>query len=313
MVSYIVRRMLLVIPVLWLALTSAFFLMRLAPGDPAIAILGEYASEETLDAFREEMGLNDPVFVQYSRYLGGIVQGDFGRSLISGQPVSELVFFVLPHTLELVFGAVLLGTLLGIPLGIFTAIKRNTISDSLLRTLSLFGISTPGFFLGILLLILFAVKIRLFPVVGVGYFQDPIDNLRHVLLPSLALAIIMIAYLTRVTRSAVLNVLSEDYVKTARSKGLHELKVLYKYVLRSASIPIVSVLGMYTIVLIGSSVPVEIVFSRPGLGSMLVKAAIQRDYVLLQSLIAMYAGFVAIMNLLTDICYGFIDPRIRYD
>ena len=313
MIAYIVRRILLTVPILFLVVTLVFFLLRVAPGDPAMVILGDYASQEALDGFRERMGLNAPMHVQYLRYLNGLVHGDLGRSLITGKPVSELFGHVLPYSLELVAGGVLVGIILGIPLGIVTALHRNRPFDYIGRILSLAGLSIPTFYLGILLMLLFAVYWRIFPVVGAGDLNNPLDNLHHLVLPVLTLGLIMTAYITRVARSSILNVLNEDYIQVARSKGLIEERVIYKHALKNALIPLVSFIGVYTILLVGGSVMIEVVFNRPGLGSTLVRAAGQRDYMVLQGLMSFYAFLVVLVNLITDVAYGIIDPRIRYD
>lgn len=313
MIGYTIRRILLSIPTLLAVLTIVFLLVRVAPGDPATAILGDYASKEAVEALRERMGLNKPLWRQYIDFLTGLARGDLGRSMISGVPVASQVGRALPYTLELTLAGIIFGAILGVPLGILTALRRNRLADYLGRTFSLAGLSFPTFYLGILLLLLFSVKLGLFPVVGGGDLHDLKDNLYHIFLPALTLGLIMTAYVTRMSRSAVLNVLNEDYVRTARSKGLREMIVIYKHALKNALIPIISVIGVYAIVLTGGAIMVEIVFSRPGLGKMMVGAMKQRDYMTLQSIMVLYAGFVVMVNLLTDLAYGFVDPRIKYD
>ncbi|HIC96354.1 TPA: ABC transporter permease [Candidatus Bipolaricaulota bacterium] len=313
MIGYAIRRILISIPILLAVLTIVFLLVRVAPGDPAIAILGDYASKEAVEALRERMGLNKPLWQQYIDFLWGLARGDLGRSMISGVSVASQVARALPYTLELTLAGIVLGAIFGVPLGVLTALRRNRLPDYLGRTFSLAGLSFPTFYLGILLLLLFSVKLGLFPAVGGGDLRDMKDNLHHLFLPALTLGLIMTAYVTRMSRSAILNVLSEDYVRTARSKGLLERIVIYKHALKNALIPIISVIGVYAIVLTGGAIMVEIVFSRPGLGKMMVGAMKQRDYMTLQSIMVLYSGFVVIVNLLTDLAYGFIDPRIRYD
>jgi len=232
--------------------------------------------------------------------------------MISGKPISEQVAYVLPYTLQLTLASILIGTLFGIPLGMFTATKRNTFIDYLGRIISLAGLSVPAFYLGILLILFFAIKIDLFPAVGGGEMKNPVEILKHLVLPALTLGLIMTTSVTRLTRSAMLNVLSEDYVRTARAKGLRERVVIIKHALRSAMIPIVSITGLWAASLIGDSVMTEVVFSRPGLGKMLVGAIMQRDYAALQSIMVIYAAFVVVINLLTDLIYGLVDPRISH-
>lgn len=313
MIRYTIRRVLISIPILLAVLTIVFLLVRVAPGDPAIVILGDYASKEAVEALRERMGLNKPLWQQYIDFLTGLARGDLGRSMISGIPVASQIARALPYTLELTLAGIIIGVIFGVPLGILTALHRNRLADYLGRIFSLAGLSFPTFYLGILLLLLFSVKLGLFPVIGGGDLHDLKDNLYHLFLPALTLGLIMTAYVTRMSRSAILNVLNEDYVRTARSKGLRERVVIYKHALKNALIPIISIIGVYAIVLTGGAIMVEIVFSRPGLGKMMVGAMKQRDYITLQSIMVIYAGFVVIVNFLTDLAYGFVDPRIRYD
>lgn len=311
MLKYTLRRLILAIPALLGVFTVIFIVVRIAPGDPATAALGDYASKEAVEALRRRMGLDAPLWLQYVRFLGGLLRGDLGKSLITGRPASEQILTVLPYTLQLTAAAILIGTLLGVPLGVFTALHRNRLADYLGRVFSLAGLSVPAFYLGLLLIFVFAVQLDIFPAVGGGDLSDPVDNLRHLVLPALALGLIMTAYVTRISRSAMLNVLSEDYVRTARAKGLAERIVLFRHALRTALIPIVSIIGIFAVSLIGSSVTTEIVFSRPGLGKLMVGATKQRDYTLLQSIAVVYAFIIVIINLTVDLVYGFIDPRIR--
>lgn len=313
MVKYAIRRILVSLPILLTVVTLIFFLVRSMPGGPAMAVLGDYASKESIAALKKEMGLDIPLWQQYLNFLKGLSRGDLGKSLINGMPVAPEVARVLPYTLLLTVSSALFGVFFGIPLGVFTALRRNRLFDYIGRTFSLAGISLPSFFLGILLMLIFSVKLDLFPVVGGGDIHDFKDMLHHLFLPALTLGLMMTAYITRTTRSSVLNVLREDYVRTARAKGLRERLVIYGHTLRNAMLPVVSFVGVYTIVLIGGSVLVEIVFSRPGLGKMMVGAIQQRDYMMLQSVMVVYASMVIVINLLTDLSYGLIDPRIRYD
>ncbi|MCC6166005.1 MAG: ABC transporter permease [Caldilineaceae bacterium] len=311
MLVYIVRRLLLSAPTLLAVLTLVFVIVRVLPGDPAQAALGDYASQEAVEALRARMGLNAPLVVQYSRFLGDLVRGDLGRSLITGKPVAEQIAFVLPYTLQLTLASILLGIVLGVPLGIVTALQRNGWVDYLGRVFSLAGLSVPAFYLGILLMLVFAVELGWFPVVGAGDPSRPGSLLYHLVLPAFSLGLIMTAYVTRMTRSAMLNILSEDYVRTARAKGLDERVVLVRHALRSALIPIVSIVGIFAVSLIGSSVMTEIVFSRPGLGKLMVGAMKQRDYTMLQSIMVVYALMIVVINLVVDLIYGWVDPRVR--
>jgi ABC-type dipeptide/oligopeptide/nickel transport system permease component len=312
MLNYIIRRIFQSIPILFVVLTLVFVVVRILPGDPAVAALGDYASKDAVQALREKMGLNVPLWLQYLRFLGDLCRGNLGTSIITGYPVATQLMKVLPYSLELTFSAILFGFLFGIPLGIPAAVKRNSFIDYCNRVFSLMGLSIPAFFLGILLMLLFSIKLKLFPVVGGGDLSNLSSNLRHLFLPALSLGLIMTAYVTRMTRSSLLNILREDYVRTARSKGISERVVLIKHALRNALIPIIALGGVYAVVLIGSSVMTEIVFSRPGLGSLMVGAIKQRDYTTLQSVMVFYSVIVVVLNLMTDLVYGLIDPRIQY-
>jgi ABC-type dipeptide/oligopeptide/nickel transport system permease component len=313
MIRYTATRLLLAIPILLVVFTLVFVVIRVIPGDPAQVALGDYASKQAVDALRERMGLNDPLHVQYFRYLGGLLRGDFGESLITGASISENVAYALPYTLQLTFASVLVGMTLGIPLGVVTATNRNSWIDYVGRVASLLGLSLPAFYFAILLIFLFSVRLGVLPSVGGGNLQeDPVGSLKFLVLPSLTLGLIMTTSITRLTRSAMLNVLHEDYVRTARAKGLRERAVIYRHALRSAMLPIVSVTGLWVASLIGDSVLTEFVFSRPGLGKMLVGAILQRDYTALQSIMVIYAAFVVAVNLITDLTYGLLDPRVKH-
>jgi len=313
MFKYAVRRILQSIPILLIVLTLVFVVVRVLPGDPAVAALGDYASREAVEALREKLGLNDPIWLQYIKFLGNLLKGDLGKSAITGYSVAQQVIHVLPYTLTLTFCAIVFGYIFGVPLGISAAVHRNSFIDYFNRIFSLLGLSVPAFYLGILLMLIFAIIFPIFPVVGGGDFWDLKDNLRHLVLPGFSLGLLMMAYVTRMTRSSILVVLREDYVRTARAKGVIERIILYKHVLRNSLIPIVTLGGLYAVVLIGSSVMVEIVFSRPGLGKLMVGAIKQRDYTTLQSVMVIYAVMVVFINLATDLIYSLIDPRIRYD
>jgi len=312
MIAYTIRRILIAVPTLIIVLTITFVLVRIAPGDPAEVRLGDYATKESVEALRKEMGLDKSMWVQYLETLKGLLHGDFGRSMINGRPISEEIKRSLPYTVQLTLIGIIFGAIFGIPTGVYTALKRNTLSDYIGRILSLGGLSFPTFYLGILLMLAFSIKIPIFPVVGGGDIHNLADNLHHVALPGLTLGLIMTAYVTRMARSSVLNILNEDYVRTARAKGLTERKVIYKHLLRNALLAITALIGIYAIVLIGGSVMVEIVFSRPGLGKMMIGALKQRDYTTLQAVMIIFASLVVLINLITDLTYGLIDPRVRY-
>ena len=311
MLMHILRRLLLAIPTLVVVITIIFVVVRVIPGDPARARLGDQASEAAVNQLKEELGLNKSIFAQYVDYMWNLAQGDLGRSLVNRAPNWEQIQFVLPHTLELTFVSILIALLLGIPTGVITAVKRNTWVDYLGRVLSLAGLSAPAFYIGILLIYVFSVRLGWFPAIGAGDFSDPVDNLRSLLLPAITLGLVETAYVARMTRSVMLNVLSDDYVRTARAKGLTERVVLIKHALRAALVPIVSLVGLFTVGLIGSSVLTEEVFARPGLGSRMVGATEQRDYTLLQAIMVVYALIIVLINIIVDLVYTMVDPRVR--
>ncbi len=310
--DYLLRRLALAVPTMLLAMTTVFILARVVPGDPALVILGDQASVEALAALRTKLGLDQPMYVQYLDFLWGILHGDLGRSLVTGKSVWAEVLAVIPYTIELTLAAILLGVIFGVPLGVYAAVHRNALPDTLTRLVSLAGLSFPAFVSAILLLLVFSIQLHWFPVISDPKVNDPIDRLRHLALPALNLGIIMTAYVTRVTRSSMLNVLGEDYVRTARAKGIGAAAVLWRHALRNALIPVATVVGLYLGTMIGNSVLTEIVFNRPGLGKLILGALNLRDYTLLQGVMVFFAGFIVLANVATDIAYGFIDPRVKY-
>jgi ABC-type dipeptide/oligopeptide/nickel transport system permease component len=312
MIRYVLNRLFFALPIFLGVVTIVFIVVRVLPGDPAAVALGDYASRDAVQALRLRLGLDKPILVQYASYLGGLARGDLGKSLITGIPDREEIAHNLPHTLQLTLLAMVIGSLIGIPVGVLNALTRNRLPDSIGRVLSLFGLSVPAYYLGILLILLFAIALRAVPAVGAGDLRNPADTLRHLILPAGTLGLVMAAAVTRFTRSTVLNTLGQDFVRTARAKGLRASTVVVRHTLRAALIPIVSLAGLWSIGLIGDSVTTEIVFARPGLGSLMVGAMLQRDYTALQSVMVIYAAFVVVINLATDILYGFVDPRIRY-
>ena len=313
MLSYTIRRILMAIPTLWVALTMIFILVRVIPGDPTTAVMGDYVTEKSLDVLKKQMGLDLPLIEQYGLYLYNFIRGDFGNSLITGAPVLKELKNALPHTLELTFISLLIGMVTGIPLGIFLALKRNSFWDYLGRFFSLAGLSFPSFYIAVLLILIFSMKLDLLPVMGVGAAGDFWDRMHHLVLPSLTLGLLMMSYLTRMTRSTMLDVLGADYIRTAHAKGLKKIKVIFKHALKNASVSVVTVLGIYAGILIGSSVMTEIIFNRPGLGSLIVGSMLNRDYITINSIMTVYAAIVIFINLITDLSYGLIDPRIRYE
>jgi peptide/nickel transport system permease protein len=310
MTAFLIRRLAFAVVTLFAVLTLVFLLVRIVPGDPAQVILGDQASREAIEAMRVRLGLDKPVWQQYVTFLGGALRGDWGVSMVTGRPVIEEVLKVLPWTIELTLVSLLLGTAIGVPLGVWAAVKRNRSVDYASRISSLLGLSFPPFVSAILLLLAFSIALPWFPVISArtgsagAWFQS-------ITLPAINLGLITAAYITRVTRSAMLDVLAEDYVRTARAKGVPWRAVVWRHALRNALIPVITVIGLYLSILIGNSVLTEIVFSRPGLGKLIVGALNQRDYTMLQGMMVIYTLIVVAVNLMTDLAYGVADPRVK--
>jgi len=311
MLQYIAKRLLLAIPILIAVVTLVFFVVRMAPGDPAQVILGDSASQESLTALRTELGLDRPLLVQYGEFLFSILKGDLGNSIIRKQSINSMIAEVLPYTIELTLAGVLVGVILGLPLGVFSAVFRNSAADYGVRIMSLLGLSFPAFYSGILLLLAFAVYLGWFPVISDPDMGNLGERLYMLVLPAMNLGLIMMAYVVRSSRSSLLETLGEDYIRTAKAKGLPGFIILYKHALKNALIPVITIVGLYLGVLVGNSVLTEIVFNRPGLGKLILSALDERDYSLLQGLMVIYAFIIVLVNLITDLTYGMVDPRIR--
>jgi len=311
MFRFVIKRLLVAIPTLWAVLTTVFVLIRVVPGDPTIIILGDQASEAAREALREKLGLAKPILSQYFDFLWQVLHGDLGRSLATNRPIVDDVLSVLPFTIELTLASLLVGAVIGIPLGVLAAERRDGFADWFARIFSLAGVSFPAFVSGILLLMVFSVELRWFPVISTANTADPIERLRALVLPAINLGLLMVAYVTRVTRSGMLKALGEDYVRTARSKGLGRRVVVWRHAFPNVLVPIVTVVGLYLGVLIGNAVLTEIVFNRPGIGKLIVTALNQRDYTLLQGLMVITAFAIVLANILTDLTYGLVDPRVK--
>ena len=310
MPTFLARRLAFAVVTLFAVLTLVFVLVRIVPGDPAQLILGDQASREAIETLRHRLGLDMSISQQYVAFLSGALRGDWGVSMVSGQPVIGEVLKVLPWTIELTLVSLIIGVALGVPAGVYAAIHRNRFVDYLVRVSSLLGLSFPPFVAAILLLLIFAIALPWFPVIS-ARSGSALAWYQSITLPAVSLGLITAAYVTRVTRSAMLEVLSEDYVRTARAKGVPWRVVVWRHSLRNALIPIITVVGLYLGILIGNSVLTEIVFSRPGLGKLLIGALNQRDYPMLQGMMVIYTLVVVLVNLLTDLAYGFADPRVK--
>jgi glutathione transport system permease protein len=310
MTAFLVRRLALALVTGIAVLTLVFVLVRIVPGDPAQVILGDLASQEAVTAIRERLGLNKSLSAQYLEFMAGAVRGEWGTSMVTGRPVIEEIMKVLPWTIELTLVSLLIGTIIGLPLGVWSSVRRNRMPDYVTRIVSLFGLSFPPFVLAVILLMAFAIALPLFPVISAqtGSLGAWFGSMA---LPAANLGLIMAAYITRVSRSAMLEVLAEDYVRTARAKGVPPQVVIWRHALRNALIPVITVVGLYLGILIGNSVMTEIVFSRPGLGKLIVGALNQRDYTMLQGMMVIYTLIVVGVNVLTDLAYGLVDPRVK--
>lgn len=312
MIRFIVRRLVAALPTLLAVLTVVFLIVRVIPGDPALVILGDQATPQALAALRTRLGLDAPLWRQYVDFIWSALQGDLGNSMVTGQPIINEVAAVLPHTLDLTIASMIFGVVLGVPAGIWAALNRNGVIDYATRIFSLVGLSFPVFVFGIYLLLAFALHWRWFPVIGAADLSNIPDRLHKLVLPTITLGLVMAAYITRVTRSAMLQTLGEDYVRTARAKGVPWRQVVRRHALKNALIPVITVVGLYVGILIGNSVLTEIVFNRPGLGKVIVGALNQRDYTMLQGLMIIYCFLIVVVNLLTDLSYGMVDPRVKH-
>lgn len=312
MSGFVLKRVGFAFVTLLAVLTIVFFIVRILPGDPALVILGDQASQQAIESLRARLGLDVPLPVQYVEFMRGVFVGDWGTSLVSGRPVIGEILKVLPATIELTLAALVLGAAVGIPLGVWSAVRRNTVPDYVIRLTSLLGLSFPAFVSAVLLLFAFAIELRWFPVMSSGRGTTLGARLSDLALPAVNLGLIMAAYITRVARSAMLEVLGQDYVRTAKAKGIAYATIIRRHCLRNTMIPVVTVVGLYLGILIGNSVLTEIVFNRPGLGRLIVGALNQRDYPMLQGMMVIYTLMVVVVNLGTDLTYGLIDPRIKY-
>jgi ABC-type dipeptide/oligopeptide/nickel transport system permease component len=310
--SFLLRRLLSAIPTLIGVLTLVFLFVRLVPGDPAQAILGEYATPANVEAMRESLGLNAPLHEQYLSFMGKAVQLDFGRSFQTRQAVSQRILDALPHTLNLGLAALAVALLIGIPAGIIAALRRNTAVDYSVTIAALLGISMPNFWFGMLLIILFSVTLQWFPITGAGVAGNPLQALYYLILPSMALGASEGGVIMRMTRSTMLETLDQDYVRTARAKGLPNLRVVLRHALRNSLIPVVTIIGLNLGRRIGGTVIIESLFVRPGIGRVMVAAMVARDYPQVQGTVAFFAVLIVVINLLVDLSYGILDPRIKY-
>ncbi|MBN1254283.1 MAG: ABC transporter permease [Deltaproteobacteria bacterium] len=298
------RRLVIVIPTIVGAFTLVFFFLHLIPGDPVEVMLGETAQQADKERLREELGLNLPLYVQYGRFIAEVAQGDLGDSYFYRRPVTQVIADRVPATVELALAAFLVAGLIAIPLGIVAALREGTTVDNVSVLFSLLGVSMPNFWLGPLLIILFSIKLGWFPVSGRG-------DVGSLVLPAITLGTALAAVLSRMTRASLLERLGEDYLTVARAKGLPEWKVILKHALRNALIPIITIMGLQFGALLSGAIITENVFSWPGIGTLLINAISARDYPLVQGCVLFITLSYVLVNLLTDLLYGWVDPRIR--
>jgi len=305
MLAYFLRRLLLMIPVILGVILVVTATLDFIPGDPAELLLGQFATPESIQTLRHELNLDQPFFIRYLRYVGDLFRGNLGRSITLKRAVSAEIIETLPATLKLTGVSMLLVLVVSIPLGTLVAAKPNSVLDNIVRLFSLAGLSMPVFWTGIVLILLFSVNLRLFPVGGYG-------GLRHLFLPAVTLASASIGMVTRMVRSSVMEVLREEYITSARAKGLKEWTVLFKHALRNGLIPVVTVLGSQVGQMMGGAILTESVFAWPGLGRLTVHAIFRRDFVLIQGVVVVLALIYVLVNLLVDLSYALINPRISY-
>ncbi|NMB25887.1 MAG: ABC transporter permease [Firmicutes bacterium] len=311
---YVARRLLQTVILLWLVTVLTFGLILSAPGGPAILYEPGITADQ-IQQMRQAMGLDQPAHVQYFRWLKGLIRGDMGNSLTLGMPVSELIASRLPATMLLSVAALTIAICLGIPLGVIAAVNRGNLIDNLVTLFSFFGISVPVFWYGLMMIIFFAVNLKWLPAGGMMTVGDSsfLDIMAHLALPAVVIGTVNMAQITRYTRSAMIDVLNADYVRTARAKGLNEVWVLFKHALRNGMIPVITVIGLLLPRIAAGAAVTEQVFAWPGMGQLAVRAAFQRDYPTIMGVTLVVSAVVVVSNLLTDIVYAYVDPRIRFD
>jgi peptide/nickel transport system permease protein len=311
--TYLLKRLLLLLPTAVVPVLLVFFMLQLAPGDPAAVLLGENATPQQVAALRAELGLDQPLLVQFIAFCGNLLTLNLGDSLFLGEPVLETVLAYGVITAQLTLLALLIAVVLGACAGVLSAVHHNRVIDKVTMLVAVLGVAVPEFWLALLLILGFAVTFRWFPVSGyVPASEGLLESLQSMALPALALGLVQAAFIARMTRSAVLDVLGEQFIATARAKGLSARAVIGRHVVRAASVPIVTVIGLTMAVLLGGAIAVETVFSLPGIGRLLVQAVSRRDYPLIQGIVLVVAVAYVLINLLVDVVYAVIDPRVRY-
>jgi len=311
MTGFIIRRLLVTVITVLGAMVLLFAILQLIPGDFASVVLGPRATPDIIESFRVKMGLDQPIYVQLFNFIFNAIQGDFGQDVLSHLPVRTLVLQVLPHTIVLALTSIVIASLLGIPLGAYAAAFKGSWIDRILGVISISAITIPSFLAGLLGLLIFSVYLQWFPAMGAGQSGNIVDQIYHLILPAAALALGWVGYLARIMRASMLDELTEDYVRTARSKGLKESVVVFKHALRGALIPVIAVIGVGFGNLLGGAVLIEIIFHRPGLGYLIYTAIRTRNYPIVQGGLIIAVILYSLANLLADLSYGSIDPRVR--
>ena len=333
MFVYLIKRLLMLIPVLLCVSILVFLIMRVFSPDPALIVLGQHATTEKINVWREQMGLNEPIVYQYLDYMQGVFHGDFGLSYFTNTPVVDELVARLPATIELAILAIILSSVVGVFLGVLSAVKKNSIIDNLTMTTALIGVSMPVFWLGMLLIIVFSGYLHIFPSGGridtlmrpmdgtgfyffdtliIGDYEAFFNALQHAILPAVTLAGYSMAIITRMTRSSMLDILHQDYIRTARAKGLSAFKVIGKHAFRNALLPIITVIGLQFGALLSGAVLTETVFAWPGIGSYSVECILRSDFPVIQAVVLIVATVFVVMNLVVDLLYAALDPRVKY-
>ena len=313
MFAFILKRMAAALPVMAVVAAVVFAILRLTPGDPAAILAGDSATPEQLDAIRKNLGLDQPIYLQFIQWVGHMLQGDFGTSLLSGTPVMEMISQRMGPSIALCISTIIVAIVVAIPLGVLAAWRQGKVLDRMVMAASVLGFSIPVFVTGYVLILMFSLGLGWFPVQGYKPLEEGIlPFLRSITLPTLALSTVYIALIARITRTSVIEVMNEDFIRTARAKGLSERAVLLGHALRNAAVPIVTIIGVGVAMLIGGVVVTESVFNLPGLGRLVVEAVLARDYPVIQGLILLFALVYVLINLLVDLSYLWLDPRIRY-
>jgi ABC-type dipeptide/oligopeptide/nickel transport system permease component len=306
MLRYIIKRLSMLIPVLLGVSVVSFSLLHIVPGDPAVLLAGEDANPEFIEAVRQEYGFDQPLYVQYWRFISNAAQGDFGVSIRNREPVVNLLMQRFVFTVQLSFLSIVIAAVIGLIAGVIAATRQYSLFDNFSMVGALFGISMPIFWLGLLLMLVFSVHLRWLPAGGSG-------ELRHLILPAVALGAASAAVIARMTRASMLEIIRQDYIRTARANGLREWVVIYRHALKNAMIPVITVFGLEFGYMLGGAVLTETVFSLPGVGRLMVEGIFQRDYAVVQSAMLLVATTFVLVNLLTDIAYALFDPKIRYE